>query len=132
MTMPKQLLLLVGTALVDSGQGPNDRTRIGAPVTQVRNACLIEGRVYDEPVRDCTETSLAISSAEYATQCKSNANGPLRATVVRACPARAQAMCVDAYGVPNRVYYYLRSPQSLEDTRKSCVAMKGRWVMRPN
>ncbi len=52
--------------------------------------------------------------------------------MLKACPAKAQAMCVNAYGVPNKAYYYLRSPQSLADIRKSCIAMKGKWVERPN
>ncbi len=90
-------------------------------------------RIWNEHVIDslaaqssgCSETSLAVPAADYAEQCSSNGNGPLRTTVLKACPAKAQAMCVNAYGVPNKAYYYLRSPQSLADIRKSCIAMKG-------
>ncbi len=126
------LLLLAFGMLAGAGKEAADGTSAGAHTAPAQNACLIEGQVYNEPVRDCSETSLAIPLAEYASQCATNANGPLRATVMRACPAKAQAMCVDAYGVPNKAYYYLRSPQSLADTRKSCIAMKGKWVERPN
>jgi hypothetical protein len=124
------LLLLAFGMFVGTGKGTISGA--GARIAPAQNACLIEGEVYSEPIRDCTETSLAVPPAEYASQCTSNASGPLRATVLKACPAKAQAMCVNAYGVPNKAYYYLRSPQSLADARKSCIAMKGKWVERPN
>lgn len=97
-----------------------------------QNACLIEGTVASEAVRDCTETSMAIPADQYAAECKTNANGPLKATVVKTCPAKAQAVCIDPYGVSVKVYYYLRSTQSLADTKTSCIAQKGKWVDRPN
>lgn len=103
-----------------------------AGVAQAQNACLIEGVVAAEPIKDCTETSMPIPAAEYAEQCKSNANGPLKATLLKACPPKAQAACVNPYGTQSKVYYYLRSAPSLADTKKSCIAMKGQWVEKPN
>lgn len=94
-------------------------------------ACLIEGQVYGEAVKDCSQTSLPIPADQYAEQCKSNADGPLKATVLKACPAQAQAACVGAYGQKFTAYYYARSPQSLADTKKSCIAQQGKWVDKP-
>jgi hypothetical protein len=95
------------------------------------NACLVEGQVYGEAVKDCTQTSLPIPAADYAAQCKENDSGPLKATVLKTCPAKAQAACVGLFGQPATAYYYSRSPQSLADTKKSCIAQRGKWVDKP-
>ncbi len=95
------------------------------------NACLIEGQVYGETIKDCSQTSLPIPAGDYAEQCNSNTNGPLKATVLKACPAKAQAACVGPFGQKVTTYYYSRGPQSLADTKKSCVAQQGKWVDKP-
>ncbi|QNQ10168.1 hypothetical protein H3Z74_02665 [Sphingomonas alpina] len=98
---------------------------------QAQNACLIEGEMMSEAIKDCSETSLKIPAADYAEQCSSNSNGPLKATVLKACPPRAQAKCVGPYGQPVTTYYYARSPKSLADTKSSCTAQRGKWVLQP-
>lgn len=95
------------------------------------NACLIEGQVYGETIKDCSQTSLPIPAGDYAEQCNSNANGPLKATVLKACPAKAQAACVGPFGQKVTTYYYSRGPQALADTKKSCIAQQGKWVDNP-
>ncbi|MBO9710081.1 MAG: hypothetical protein J7521_17910 [Caulobacter sp.] len=94
-------------------------------------ACLIEGQVYGETVKDCSQTSLPVPAAEYGAQCKDNGAGPLKATVLKACPAKAQAACVNPFGQKVTTFYYSRSPQSLADTKASCAAQKGKWVANP-
>jgi hypothetical protein len=102
-----------------------------AGAAQADTACLIEGQVYGEAVKDCSQTSLPVPAAEYAAQCKSNGEGPLKATVLKACPAKAQAACVNPFGQKVTTFYYSRSPQSLADTKTSCAAQKGKWVPNP-
>jgi hypothetical protein len=100
-------------------------------VAHAQNACLIEGQIMSEPIKDCSETSLKIPAADYAEQCSSNSNGPLKATVLKACPPRAQAKCVGPYSQAVTTYYYSRSPKSLADTKSSCLAQRGKWVPQP-
>ena len=50
---------------------------------------------------------------------------------LKACPAKAQAACINPFGQKVTTYYYSRGPQALADTKKSCVAQQGKWVDNP-
>lgn len=108
-----------------------------AGAAQADIACLVEGQMMSEQIKDCTQTSLPLPAAEYAAQCKENAaaftamGGSGTATVLKACPPKAQAACVGLMGQPATAYYYSRTPQMLADTRKSCAAQRGKWVDQP-
>lgn len=100
-------------------------------------ACLTEGRMMNEQIKDCSQTKMSIASAAYAAQCKETASvfaamgGAGTATVLSACPAKAQGACINPFGTPVTTYYYARGPKSLADTKTSCVAQKGKWVDKP-
>ena len=110
---------------------------IGADTASAKIACLLEGRVMSQPVKDCTETSMQIPEAEYKKQCEANnksATGPgnsLKGTVLPACPAGAQGACHGMFGTPAAAYYYARDPQTLAATKASCTAQKGQWADNP-
>ena len=101
-----------------------------APV-QSGNACLLEGTIMSEVVKDCSQTSLPIPAAAYAAQCRENEGAGLKATPLKACPAQAQASCVNPFGQKVTTFYYARSPQQLATTKQSCIAQRGRWVDKP-
>ncbi|WP_447726935.1 hypothetical protein [Sphingomonas koreensis] len=98
---------------------------------QAGNACLIEGTIMSEFVKDCSQTSLPVPAAAYAAQCRENESAGLKATPMKACPAQAQASCVNPFGQKMTTFYYARSPQQLAATKQSCIAQRGRWVERP-
>lgn len=106
-----------------------------AGAARADNACLIEGVMMSEQIKDCTQTSLPIPAAQYAAQCNENSvSSPemtMKATVLKACPPQAQAACVGLFGQPATAYYYARSAQSLADTKKSCIAQRGKWIDKP-
>lgn len=108
-----------------------------AGAARADQACLIEGRMMNEQIKDCSQTKMSVASAAYAAQCKESAaifpsmGGSGTATVLSACPAKAQGACVNPFGTPVTTYYYARSPKSLADTKTSCVAQKGKWVEKP-
>ncbi|MGH6614282.1 hypothetical protein [Sphingomonas sp.] len=101
----------------------------GGGTAHAQKACLLEGVIMSETIKDCSETPLKVPDAMYAEQCQSN--GPMKATVLKACPPRAQAKCVGPYGQQVSTYYYARSPKSLADTKSSCLAQRGKWVVQP-
>lgn len=98
---------------------------------QSGNACLIEGTMMSEYIKDCAQTDLPLPAAAYAEQCRSNSAGGMKATPMKACPANAQASCVNPFGQRVTTFYYARSPQQLIDTKTSCIAQKGKWVVKP-
>ncbi|MES2056591.1 MAG: hypothetical protein V4564_11695 [Pseudomonadota bacterium] len=106
-------------------------------VAHADKACLIEGTMMSEQIKDCTQTSMSVPAAEYAAQCTSNTEafkqmgGTMKATVLNACPAKAQAACVGLFGQPATAYYYARDPKSLAATKSSCIAQRGKWVANP-
>lgn len=110
---------------------------LGAGDASAKIACLLEGRVLSEPVKDCTETTMQIPAAEYKKQCEANnksVSGPgnsLKGTVLAACPAGAQGACHGMFGTPASAYYYARDPQTLAATKASCTAQKGQWADNP-
>ncbi|MCX8474825.1 MAG: hypothetical protein MT490_03415 [Sphingomonas sp.] len=101
------------------------------PVPQSSNACLLEGEIMSEFVKDCSQTSMPISAAAYAAQCRENESAGLKATPMKTCPAQAQASCINPFGQQITTFYYARSPQQLAATKQSCVAQRGKWVERP-
>lgn len=102
-----------------------------APAPQSGNACLIEGTVMSEIVKDCSQTDLPIPAAAYAAQCRENSSEMLKATPMRACPTQAQASCVNPFGQKVTTFYYARSPEQLAATKQSCLAQRGKWVAKP-
>lgn len=120
-------MIAVAAALVVASAG--GAAASGAP--QSSNACLIEGTVMSEAVKDCSQTSLPVPAAAYAAQCRENSSEMLKATPMKACPAQAQASCVNPYGQTVTTFYYARSPQQLAATKQSCIAQRGRWVEKP-
>lgn len=98
---------------------------------QSTNACLIEGTVMSEIVKDCSQTDLPIPAAAYAAQCRENSSEMLKATPMKACPAQAQASCVNPFGQKVTTFYYARSAEQLAATRQSCLAQRGKWVAKP-
>ena len=102
-----------------------------------QNACLVESNLMGEKIKDCTETSLPVSVAEFKSQCLQNAEalksmgGTATATVLPACPAKAQASCEGLLGRKVSAYYYARSAQSLADAKKGCLAQRGKWTDKP-
>lgn len=104
---------------------------VTASGTQQSNACLIEGTMMSEVIKDCSQTSLPIPAAAYAEQCRTNEGGELKATPMKTCPAKAQASCINPYGQKVTTFYYARSPQQLAATKQSCIAQRGRWVEKP-
>lgn len=101
------------------------------PAPQSGNACLIEGTIMSEFVKDCSQTSLPIPAAAYAAQCRENESAGLKATPMKVCPAQAQASCINPFGQKVTTFYYARSPQQLASTKQSCIAQRGRWVEKP-
>jgi hypothetical protein len=122
-------IFAVAAAILVSASGATAPS--AAPLPQSGNACLIEGTMMSEYIKDCTETDLPLPAAAYAEQCRANSAGEMKATPMKACPANAQASCVNPYGQRVKVLYYARSPQQLADTKTSCVAQKGKWVVKP-
>lgn len=102
-----------------------------------KNACLVESAFMGEKIKDCTETSLPVPAAEYKSQCTQNAEalrsmgGTATATVLPACPAKAQASCDGLLGQKVSAYYYARSAKSLADAKKGCQAQRGKWTDKP-
>ncbi|ATQ41835.1 hypothetical protein [Caulobacter mirabilis] len=103
----------------------------------VKRACLIEGRMMGETIKDCSEATMPGSAEDYASQCRENVSaftqmgGSATATVLPACPAKAQAACVGIMGQPASAYYYARDAASLAAAQKGCVAQRGKWVANP-
>lgn len=93
------------------------------------NACLLEGKVAGAAIKDCSQTSLPIPAAAYAEQCRSNEG--FKATPLKACPAGAQAKCVNPFGQQMQAFYYARDAKTLADTKVSCIAQKGKWIEKP-
>lgn len=98
---------------------------------QSSNACLLEGTIMSEFVKDCSQTSMPVPAAAYAAQCRENASAGLKATPMKMCPAQAQASCVNPFGQKMTTFYYARSAQQLAATKQSCIAQRGRWVEKP-
>jgi hypothetical protein len=110
---------------------PSGATATNAAPAQSGNACLLEGTIMSEVVKDCSQTSLPISAAAYAAQCRENEGAGLKATPLKVCPAQAQASCINPFGQKVTTFYYARSPQQLASTKQSCIAQRGRWVEKP-
>lgn len=110
---------------------------LGTGGANAKIACLLEGRVMSQPVKDCTETTMPVPAAEYKKQCEENSksvSGPgnsLKGTVLPACPAGAQGVCHGMFGTPASAYYYARDLQTLAATKTSCTAQKGQWADKP-
>lgn len=107
----------------------------GAAHTQM--ACLVEGKMMGEQIKDCSQTSLPLPAADYAAQCKESGSvfaasgGSGGASVLKACPPQAQGSCVGPFGQPMSTFYYARSPEQLAATKSSCAAQKGKWIDKP-
>lgn len=127
--MDVKILALAVVLLVPSSGAIAAPALAGPP--QAGNACLLEGTIMSEFVKDCSQTSLPISAAAYAAQCKENESAGLKATPLKACPAQAQASCINPFGQKVTTFYYARSPQQLAMTKQSCIAQRGRWVEKP-
>lgn len=119
-------MIAVAAALLVASSGA-----VAASGAQQSNACLIEGTVMSEIVKDCSQTSLPVPAAAYAAQCRENSSEMLKATPMKACPAQAQASCVNPFGQKVTTFYYARSAQQLAATKQSCIAQRGRWVEKP-
>lgn len=110
---------------------------VGTGDASAKIACLLEGKVLSQPVKDCTETSIAVPAAEYKKQCEehnkstADANNTLKGTVLPACPAGAQGACHGMFGTPASAYYYARDAQTLAATKASCTTQKGQWADNP-
>lgn len=110
---------------------------IGSSGATAKIACLVEGRVMSQAMKDCTETSLPIPATEYKKQCEENAkalnstDGSIKASVLPACPAGAQAACHGLFGTQASAYYYARDAQMLASTKTSCTAQRGQWADNP-
>jgi hypothetical protein len=123
-------LFAVAAAILVSSSGMV-ATHAAPGAVQSGNACLIEGTIMSEIVKDCSQTSLPVSAAAYAAQCRENEGAGLKATPMKACPAQAQGACVNPFGQTVTTFYYARSPQQLTTTRQSCIAQSGRWIEKP-
>lgn len=90
-----------------------------------------------ETIKDCSEAMMPGSAEDYASQCRENVStfiamgGSAKATVLPACPAKAQAACVGIMGRPASAYYYARDAASLAAAEKGCLAQRGKWVVNP-
>ncbi len=124
---------VLALAALVAASGPASAAAPGA----VKRACLIEGRMMGETIKDCSEAAMPGSAEDYAGQCRENVaaftqmGGSATATVLPACPAKAQAACVGIMGQPASAYYYARDAASLAAAQKGCVAQRGKWVANP-
>lgn len=118
---------LLGLALATAAAGASAQDRV----------CLLEGdfRIGGQQVliSDCAENR-SMPEDEFRAVCAGMSQFTLagetyQATVSfsSACPPAPQGTCEGIFGGAMDANYYKRDAETLEDTRKSCLAMQGRW-----
>lgn len=99
--------------------------------------CLLEGNFQIGEQRvlisDCAENR-TMPKADFRAACTGMSEFELagetyKATVsyLSACPPAPQGTCEGLFGGAMDASYYNRDTATLEETRKSCLAMQGRW-----
>lgn len=101
-------------------------------------ACTLEGATtvmgqYIE-ARDCVEVSDKQPVSKFRASCEAFANMPValggkagKITYSQTCPENPQGICANVNGQGVDFYYYRRSGELMESTRKGCALSGGTW-----
>jgi hypothetical protein len=99
--------------------------------------CLLEGDFLiggqQVLISDCAENR-TMPKDEFRAACAGMAQFTLAGETYQAsvsfgsaCPPAPQGTCEGIFGGAMNASYYKRDAKTLEDTRKSCLAMQGQW-----
>lgn len=101
-------------------------------------ACTIEGEMMIEgqsiKAKDCMQTSDKQPVSKFRSGCESLAKMPVamggkagKVTYSQACPENPQGTCLNVNGQGVDFYYYQRSAELMDSTRKGCALSSGTW-----
>lgn len=100
-------------------------------------ACVFEGRLNGQAIKDCTEIALDLPAEPFRQQCEqkqaqlATLGGDLRAYALPACPQPALASCRGALGNPSTVYHYTAAAAELAGKAERCQRYGGTWQSPP-
>lgn len=101
-------------------------------------ACTIEGEMtvmgQSIKAKDCMQTSGKQTASKFRSGCESLANMPValggkagKVTYSQACPENPQGTCLNVNGQGVDFYYYQRSAELMDSTRRGCALSGGTW-----
>jgi len=101
-------------------------------------ACTMEGKMtvmgQHIEAKDCVQASDKQPVAKFRSSCESFANMPValggeagKITYSQTCPENPQGICSNVNGQGLDFYYYKRTAELLDSTRKGCALSGGTW-----